>query len=95
MDELLELYETMGISPAVYAYGERTLEKLKDRFAAIDPKPALAVPQAIGAAAGQGRRPKAQHQQAGQQADEQFYRHCVSFRKVQAFASASPYRRTI
>ena len=33
MDELLELYETMGISPAVYAYGERTLEKLKDRFA--------------------------------------------------------------
>ena len=36
MDELLELYETMGISPAVYVYGERTLEKLKDRFAAID-----------------------------------------------------------
>ena len=36
MDELLELYETMGISPAVYDYGERTLEKLKDRFAAID-----------------------------------------------------------
>ena len=36
MDELLELYETMGISPAVYAYGERTLEELKDRFAAID-----------------------------------------------------------
>ena len=36
MDELLELYETMGISPAVYTYGERTLEKLKDRFAAID-----------------------------------------------------------
>ena len=31
MDELLELYETMGISPAVYDYGERTLEKLKDR----------------------------------------------------------------
>ena len=36
MEKLLELYETMGISPAVYAYGERTLEKLKDRFAAID-----------------------------------------------------------
>ena len=36
MDELLELYETMGISPAVYAYGERALEKLKGRFAAID-----------------------------------------------------------
>lgn len=36
MEELLELYETMGISPAVYAYGEKTLEKLKDRFAKID-----------------------------------------------------------
>ena len=27
MDELLELYETMGISPAVYAYGERILDE--------------------------------------------------------------------
>ena len=36
MDELLELYETMGVSPAVYAYGEKTLERLKDRFSAID-----------------------------------------------------------
>ena len=26
----------MGISPAVYEYGEKTLEKIKDRFAAID-----------------------------------------------------------
>ncbi len=36
MEALLELYQTMGISPAVYAYGEKALEKLKDRFAAID-----------------------------------------------------------
>ena len=36
MEELLELYQEMGISPAVYAYGEKALEGLKDRFAAID-----------------------------------------------------------
>ena len=36
MEELLELYNTMGISPAVYAYGERTIENLRERFAAID-----------------------------------------------------------
>ena len=36
MEELLALYQEMGISPAVYAYGEKTLEKIKDRFAAID-----------------------------------------------------------
>ena len=36
MEQLLNLYETMGISPAVYAYGEKTLERIKDRFAAID-----------------------------------------------------------
>ena len=36
MEQLLELYSEMGISPAVYAYGEETLEKIKDRFAAID-----------------------------------------------------------
>ncbi len=36
MEELLELYNTMGISPAVYDYGEKTLDKLKDRFAQID-----------------------------------------------------------
>ena len=36
MDELLELYQTMGISPGVYAYGEKALECLRDRFAAID-----------------------------------------------------------
>ena len=36
MEALLELYQTMGISPAVYAYGEKALDRLKDRFAAID-----------------------------------------------------------
>ena len=36
MNELLELYQTMGISPAVYEYGEKALDKLKDRFSAID-----------------------------------------------------------
>jgi len=36
MKELLELYNTMGISSGVYAYGENTLEKLKERFAGID-----------------------------------------------------------
>ena len=36
MDELLNLYGEMGISPAVYAYGEKTLAKIADRFAAID-----------------------------------------------------------
>ena len=36
MKELLELYNTMGISSGVYAYGEKTLECLKERFAEID-----------------------------------------------------------
>lgn len=36
MDALLELYMTMGISPAVYNYGEDAIAKLKERFDAID-----------------------------------------------------------
>ena len=36
MEELLEMYQTMGISPAVYAYGEKAIENLKERFDAID-----------------------------------------------------------
>lgn len=36
MEQLLELYGSMGISPAVYRYGEEAIEKLNDRFAAID-----------------------------------------------------------
>ena len=36
MEELMNLYSEMGISPAVYLYGEKAIEKLKDRFDAID-----------------------------------------------------------
>ena len=36
MKELTEIYESMGISPAVYAYGEQAIAKLRDRFDAID-----------------------------------------------------------
>ena len=36
MEELLELYNTMGISPRVYEHGEETLARLKERFDAID-----------------------------------------------------------
>ena len=36
MNVLLELYSGMGISNAVYSYGEAALKKLEERFAAID-----------------------------------------------------------
>ena len=36
MDQLTQMYQNLGISPAVYAYGEKTLERIRDRFAAID-----------------------------------------------------------
>ena len=36
MNELIELYNSMGISSAVYNYGEETLKKLQARFAEID-----------------------------------------------------------
>ena len=36
MEKLLELYQTMGISPAVYSYGEKAIEQLQKRFAQID-----------------------------------------------------------
>ena len=36
MEELLELYQTIGISPAVYELGEKALKKLQERFASID-----------------------------------------------------------
>ena len=36
MNELTALYEEMGISPAVYAYGESVISKLKERFDEID-----------------------------------------------------------
>ena len=36
MEQLLEFYEQMGVSRAVYAYGEHALERLKERFDQID-----------------------------------------------------------
>ena len=36
MNELLELYMTMGISPAVYHYGENAIANLRERFEKID-----------------------------------------------------------
>ena len=36
MEQLLKLYQEMGISPAVYAYGEKTIQNLQARFDAID-----------------------------------------------------------
>ena len=36
MDKLVEFYNEIGISPAVYQYGEKTLDSLKDRFEEID-----------------------------------------------------------
>ena len=34
--ELQDMYQALGVSPAVYRYGEAALERLRDRFAAID-----------------------------------------------------------
>ena len=36
MEQLQNLYSQMGISPAVYAYGEQVLTNISDRFVAID-----------------------------------------------------------
>ena len=36
MNDTMQLYSSMGISPAVYEYGQKTLDKLKERFDAID-----------------------------------------------------------
>ena len=36
MEQLTEMYQTMGISPSVYNYGEKSIAKLNERFAAID-----------------------------------------------------------
>ncbi len=36
MDEIQSMYQNMGLSPAVYQFGEKALEGLKERFAAID-----------------------------------------------------------
>lgn len=34
--ELSAMYQTLGVSPQVYAYGQRVLDRLRDRFDAID-----------------------------------------------------------
>ena len=36
MEEIIAMYEQMGISRSVYQYGEHALQKLQERFAAID-----------------------------------------------------------
>ena len=36
MEQLIEFYQQMGVSPAVYAYGEAALKRLEARFAEID-----------------------------------------------------------
>ena len=36
VEELINMYMEMGVSPGVYTYGEKALERLKERFAAID-----------------------------------------------------------
>ena len=36
MKEITELYTQMGISPAVYAYGEAAIARLRQRFDTID-----------------------------------------------------------
>ena len=36
MEQLLNLYQQMDISPAVYGYGEQTLKNIRSRFDAID-----------------------------------------------------------
>ena len=36
MKELTAIYESMGISPAVFQYGETVIARLKERFEAID-----------------------------------------------------------
>ena len=36
VEELINMYMEMGVSPGVYAYGQKALEALRDRFAAID-----------------------------------------------------------
>ena len=36
MEQILEMYHDLGVSQKVYEYGERALENLRERFAAID-----------------------------------------------------------
>ena len=36
MNEIMEMYEHLGISAAVYEYGEKAIARLKERFEKID-----------------------------------------------------------
>lgn len=36
MEKILEMYEELGVSPAVYEYGEKAIAALHDRFAEVD-----------------------------------------------------------
>ena len=36
VDELINMYMEMGVSPGVYAYGQKALEAVRDRFDSID-----------------------------------------------------------
>ena len=36
MEKLVEFYQELGVSPAVYAYGEKAITSLRERFDAID-----------------------------------------------------------
>ena len=36
MNDMMQLYTNMGISPAVYDYGEKAIAKIRDRFEEID-----------------------------------------------------------
>ena len=54
-----DIYQTLGVSPAVLAYGERVLAPLSERFAAIDANAELG--QAKVLAAMQKNRVSAAH----------------------------------
>ena len=49
--ELTTMYESLGVSRAVYEYGERILEELKPRFAEIDRTARQRVEQTVTAMA--------------------------------------------
>ena len=36
MEKLVEFYAELGVSPAVYEYGEKAIASLRERFEAID-----------------------------------------------------------
>ena len=36
VEQILDMYKNLGVSRQVYEYGEKALDKLKERFAARD-----------------------------------------------------------